>query len=153
MCDYSLMMISSRMAVEGERLVAHRFKSGTIGLISRPDFANWQATRPVGLWEKFKDCLSSRCDPAMVVCVPPGTQLRLESIPRGLRDRFGLDANENATFTQTSAEANQHRDAVRFADGAIMSLQALPEGQAVTVLSLSAWESVDPGPAELVRTF
>lgn len=155
MCDYSLMMIPNRLAVEGERLVAHRFKSGTTGLVSRVDFASWQATRPVRLWERFKDCFSCKNEPGPVVCIPPGAQLRLEGIPRAFRDRFGLDACENAAFMQTSADANQHRDAVLFADGTIVSVQSLLEGQVVTVLSLSSPGSVDssPDPAEFVRTW
>ena len=38
MCDYSLMMVPNRLAIEGEELVAHSFQSGTTGFVSSPDF-------------------------------------------------------------------------------------------------------------------
>jgi len=31
MCDYSLMIVPNRLAIEGEDLVAHKFQSGTTG--------------------------------------------------------------------------------------------------------------------------
>ena len=34
MCDYSLAGLPSRLAVEGEQLVVHRFPTGTLGLAS-----------------------------------------------------------------------------------------------------------------------
>ena len=41
MCDYSLMMIPNRFAIEGEELVAHCFQSGSLGLVSRFDYDSW----------------------------------------------------------------------------------------------------------------
>ena len=38
MCDYSLMMIPNRLAIEGEELVAHRFQNGSTGMLSCGDF-------------------------------------------------------------------------------------------------------------------
>ena len=35
MCDYSLTGIPNRLAVEGEELVVHRFRTGSLGLASR----------------------------------------------------------------------------------------------------------------------
>ena len=84
MCDYSLMMLPSRLAVEGDRLVAHRFRSGTTGLVSYRDFENWMAARPVRLWQKLKDCFSCEKEPGPLVCIPPGARLRLEDIPANL---------------------------------------------------------------------
>ncbi len=37
MCDYSLMAIRNRLAVEQEDLVAHRFPTGSMGLASPSD--------------------------------------------------------------------------------------------------------------------
>lgn len=150
MCDYSLMMMPNRLAIEGEQLVAHRFRSGSTGLVSLPDFTSWHTTRPVRLWQRFTDCFSSRNEPAPVVCVPPGARLRLQEIPQTLRDRFRLDSCEDATFTQVSAEACQHRDALRFPNGSTVLLQLLAEGQMVSVLRVSPAETIDPDPAELV---
>jgi hypothetical protein len=41
MCDYSLMMVRNRLAVEGEELVVHKFKSGSVGLVAWSDFNYW----------------------------------------------------------------------------------------------------------------
>jgi hypothetical protein len=146
MCDYSLMAIPNRLAAEGEQLVSHKFRSGTIGLVSQEEFKTWRAGRPVRLWERIKDCFSADNGPAPVVCVPPGARLRLENAPRCLRDRFGLDVSEEATFTQLSADENRHRDGLRFSNGATMLLQLLPEGQIVTVLRCSSAEDFEPNP-------
>lgn len=152
MCDYSLMMIPNRLAMEGEQLVAHKFNSGSTGLVSLLDFTHWQTERPAGLWQRIIDrCFYSRTEPAPVVCIPPGARLRLREIPRRLRDRFDLDLCENATFTQTSADETLHRDALVFANGATVMLQWLLEGQTATVLGLSSAEHSDFDP-ELART-
>ena len=37
MCDYSLMSIPSRLALEGEKLMVHRFSTGAMGLASSAD--------------------------------------------------------------------------------------------------------------------
>ncbi len=55
MCDYSLMMVRSRLAVEGEELVAHKLQSGSVGLISCSDFHTWLDQRPKGFWERLKE--------------------------------------------------------------------------------------------------
>ena len=55
MCDYSLMMVPNRLAMEGEELVAHRFRSGTTGFVSCSDFAICRAERqPRNLWCRLK---------------------------------------------------------------------------------------------------
>jgi hypothetical protein len=64
MCDYSLVSVPNRLAVEGEQLVAYRFSTGAMGLTSG-DASLWR------LW--FKQT------PA--VCVPPGARLLLRDIP------------------------------------------------------------------------
>jgi len=142
MCDYSLMALRNRLAVEGDRLVAHKFGSGTTGLVSTEDFKAWRSARPKRLWEKIKDCFCTDLGPAPVVCVPPGASLRLEQVPHSLREKFGLAVCEEATFTQVSAEVNRHRDGLRFSNGATVLLQLLPEGQPVTVLRFSSAEDL-----------
>jgi hypothetical protein len=147
MCDYSLMMIDSRLAVEGEQLVAHRFKSGSVGLISMLDFTKWRARPRGGFWQRCRECFTARNEPAPVVCIPPGARLRLEGLPQPLRERFDLGGKEDATFTQISADVNWHRDALRFSNQATVLLQALPEGQTLKVLGLSSSEIDEPVPA------
>jgi hypothetical protein len=48
---------------------------------------------------------------------------------------------EEVRFVQISAESHTYRDAIRFANGRQAMLQALHEGQRVTVLSLGSGES------------
>lgn len=147
MCDYSLMMIHNRLAVEGEQLVAHRFKSGSVGLVSMLDFTKWRERPCGGIWQRVKECFSSRHEPSMVVCIPPGARLRVQEIPQPLRDRFNLGSTEDATFTQVSADVNWHRDALLFSNKATVLLQALAEGQTVKVLGLTSSEENEPVPA------
>jgi len=45
MCDYSLMSIPNRLAVEGENLIAHRFTTGTMGWHRRRMFTEWWLRR------------------------------------------------------------------------------------------------------------
>ena len=59
MCDYSLMAIDNRLAIEGEQLVAHRFKSGSTGLLSLSDFTSWRTRQPERLWQRIKCYFSS----------------------------------------------------------------------------------------------
>ena len=119
MCDYSLAGVPNRLAVEGERLVACRFSTGSMGLTSR-DASLWR------LW--FKQT------PA--VCVPPGARLLLRDIPKDLQRQVNVQATEEVTFVQLSAQAYQYRDAVRFRNGRELLLQRLKCGQRVEVLSL-----------------
>jgi hypothetical protein len=143
MCDYSLMMVRSRLAVEGEELVAHKFQSGSVGLVSCPDFNTWLNRRPIGFWQ-LKWWFSADEEPAPVVCIPPGAQLLVVGISRSLQKQFNLREFEKATFTETSAEPRWHRDALCLANGSILLLRLLPEGQRLRVLRLASREDVEP---------
>src|SRR5690348_1131804 len=135
MCDYSLMMVPNRIAVEGEELVAHKLQSGTTGFVSGSDFSIWKAERrSKSIWRRLAAWFASTAEPAPVVCIPPGARLRIEAAPESLSGRSHSGSSELATFTQLSAEANQHRDALCFDDGAIVPLATLAEGQRVKVL-------------------
>jgi hypothetical protein len=116
MCDYSLAGVPNRLAVEGEQLVVHRFPTGSVGLAS--------------------PCSQVLSKETPAVCIPPGARLRLRDIPQALR--LGLNATEEVTFVQLSAEAYQYRDAVRFQNGREILLQRLGCGQQVEVLSLAS---------------
>jgi hypothetical protein len=147
MCDYSLMMVPNRLAIEGEDLVAHRFQSGTKGFISCSDFAIWQAERrSKSIWKRLTTCFSSAPDPTPVVCIPPGARLLLEPASGFPRAQVYLASPKIVTFTQLSAEPNQHRDALRLDSGAILSVATLAEGQKVKVLRLSSSEEAAPRP-------
>jgi len=126
MCDYSLAGIPSRLAVEGEQLVVHRFPTGSLGLACPcPSVSRW--------W-------SAKQTPA--VCVPPGARLLLRDIPKDLQQQFGIGGTEEVTFVQLSATAYEFRDAARFSIGREILLQKLQCGQRVDVLALSSggWE-------------
>jgi hypothetical protein len=70
------------------------------------------------------------------VCVPPGAHLLLRDIPKNLQRQLDVQATEEVTFVQLSAEAYEYRDAVRFGNGREVLLQRLRHGQRVEVLSL-----------------
>lgn len=73
MCDYSLMMVPNRLAIEGEELVAHRFQSGTTGFVSSSDFSIWKAERHAkSIWQRLRACFASTAEPTLLVCIPPG---------------------------------------------------------------------------------
>jgi hypothetical protein len=124
MCDYSLAGIPNRLAAEGEQLMVYRFSTGARGLTS-PNASLWR------FWSKQT--------PA--VCVPPGARLLLSDIPKTLQQHFDLQATEEVTFVQLSAEAYEYRDAVQFRNGREVLLQWLRCGQHVEVLSLCSGES------------
>ena len=151
MSDYSLMMVPNRLAVEGEELVAHRFRSGTTGIVAAHDFERWTAQKPTGFWPRLKDCFLSRGEPEPAVCIPPGSHLRLIGIPDSLRIPSSRELCPDVVFTQVSAEANQHRDALFFANGTTVLLQRLPEGQRLKVLWLSSLEDLTPDPNRTER--
>jgi hypothetical protein len=144
MCDYSLMMVPNRLAIEGEELVAHRFQNGSTGMVSCFDFDRWATRRPKSFWQRLKEGFSPDREPTPVVCIPPGARLRLNEIQESLKARFPLGSCEDAVFTQISAEASQYRDAVCFANGATILVQWLPEGQRVRILRLCSQEDVEP---------
>jgi len=121
-CDYSLTGIPNRLAVEGEKLVIHRFRTGSMGLAS--------PCLPMS------SLVSDKQTPA--VCVPPGARLLLQNISTELQEQFGVKATEEVTFTQLSAIPYQFRDAVRFSNGREILLQKLRCGQPVEVLALSS---------------
>jgi hypothetical protein len=141
MCDYSLYEYKNRLAQEGETLVVHRFVSNTLGLISPADLQmttndKTDQRRP-GFWSSLKDFFTAPTENAVAVCVPPGAQLLLQDIPARLQQKLNVREEEIVVFTQLSAEANKHRDAVRFRDGREILLQEFREGQRAFVISVS----------------
>ena len=141
MCDYSLHALPNRLAVEGEPLLLHRFPTGALGLASPSDLcapAEPPDQTRTGWWSRVKSWLSlSGAKPIPAVCVPPGAQLVLRDIPQHLQQQLGVGAEEEVTFTQLSADAYIHRDAVRFNNGREVLLQKLAAGQRVDILCLA----------------
>src|SRR5215468_3556782 len=140
MCDYSLHQYRNRLALGGETLVIYRFPSSTLGLASPADLqaiADEKACRRrPRFWLAIVDFFSAPVgEKVPAVCVPPGAQLRLRDIPERLRRKLSVRDEEEVVFTQLSAEANKHRDAVRFRSGREVLLQELEQGQRVFVIS------------------
>lgn len=131
MCDYSLTEMRSRLAADGDQLLVHRFPSGSLGM--KPARCRWREVL-------FPSTVTA-------VCVPPGARLQLQDIPAHLGSQLGVGAEETVTFVQKSLEAYQHRDAVRFANGAELMLQELTPGQRVAVLSVDGTSDIEHVPA------
>ena len=108
MCDYSLEMYRSRPARVGEQYITSIFPSGSVGL-----------TAP-------EDCRTA-------VCVMADTRLKLERISERVQQTFGLGALEEAVFIRR--EIGPHRDAIRFANGAEVSIQQLGAGIKVRIIN------------------
>jgi hypothetical protein len=117
MCDYSLEYVASRPAVAADRLVTTNF-TGT----STRGFAG------IG-------------DLNTAVCLRPGTEIAFDSAPRYENPLYYAPPKqarcETARFRQIDLEKpHVHHDALEFADGTIVPLARLIQGQWATVLQL-----------------
>jgi hypothetical protein len=153
MCDYSLHVYPNRLAADGEELVVHRFGGVSIGLASPSDLrpiitaSSCDATsKNSWSWTAIKEWFLANRPQGQpdkrtpAVCVPPGARLLLKDIPKGLQRELGVGQEEEVKFVEISTEVNTYRDAVRFKNSRQLLLQALREGQRVTVLSLTPEE-------------
>ena len=119
MCDYSLHNVKSRPANVGDKLTTRNFGTGTRGFAASED-AN------------------------VAVCVLPGTELSFSSeVTRQATGLFGwrgkVIKHTTAIFRQVNKQkVAAHHDALEFADGQIVLLTLLAEGQQATVLQLPA---------------
>ena len=109
MCDYSLEAFRSRPARQGEEYITNRFPSGSIGFVSPGD-------------------------QSVAICMACDMELELSRIPSVTQAQAGVGETERVTFTQV--DGPYHRDAVRFANGKVMTLQALGAG-------ITAWLAAD----------
>ena len=123
MCDYSLHNVASRPAKVGDKLVSTRFKN----TVTRGFAA-------VG-------------EPNVAVCLLPGTEVAFDreveldyTLDRLIpRLRFGNLGERLARFRQIDVDKpHVHHDALELANGEIVLLTRLREGQHVTVLQLPA---------------
>jgi hypothetical protein len=142
MCDYSLQGLTNRLAKDGDELVVHRFDTGTLGMIA-VDSVPRPANKPehVTWWQSVKAWFTeaSQSEPC-VICVPPGARLVLHEIPTRLQQQYHVSATEEVMFTQTTPDAYRYRDAVRFNNGGVLSLQNMDPGQRVDVLTVTMIE-------------
>lgn len=107
MCDYSLEMYRSRPAQAGEEYRTHRFPSGSVGFTAPADLTT-------------------------AVCLSCDTRIRLENIPETVRTTHGVGPTADVVFARR--ETGPYRDAVRFANGALVSLQELGVGVTAQVI-------------------
>jgi hypothetical protein len=132
MCDYSLGHLRSRPAQVADQLTTHDFGTGTRGFCAAQDSAE---------------------DPALAVCILPGTELSfaedVKILSTGLFPwRRKTIRHRTAIFRQINKDKEAaHHDALEFPDGKVMLLTLLCEGQKATVLQLPA----RPNTAEEVR--
>jgi len=114
MCDYSLQSIRSRPAKVGDRLTTKHFGTGTRGFAAQED-------------------------PAVAVCVLPGTELAFDGdveIPGFWSGRRSV-GHRTAIFRQVNKDLPLvHHDALEFPDGHRLLLTELCEGQRASVLQL-----------------
>lgn len=122
MCDYSLEEYLSRDACVGDLLVTRRFKKfNSMGLV--------------------EPCVCN-----VAVCLLPGTELLLSSIPQLFQEQFGVGPLAQATFEQRELPPKRvgHRDGVRFRDNdKFVLFQDMDEKIAVAVLAIPAKEPID----------
>jgi hypothetical protein len=145
MCDYSLHGLPNRLAVEGEGLVTYRFPTGSGGLAPPTDIASANRPNPRGecrrsWWSALKDWLDPQMelDQVPAVCIPPGAHLLMNHIPEELRRKSALQAVEDVTFVQLSADDYCFRDGLRFWNGKQVLLQEITEGVHFEVVSLAS---------------
>lgn len=134
MCDYSLQHIASHPAAAGQRLVTTRF--------------------PTSMTRGFTEV----GDPAVVICLLPGTEIAFErevkvvpNFPLMPKRRIG---ERVARFRQVALDKpTTHHDALEFANGEIVLLTRLVEGQIAIVLQLPHGAvratAAEPGTARL----
>jgi len=116
MCDYSLEMYRSRPASVGEEYVSHRFPSGSVGFVASGETS-------------------------VAVCMACDTRVQLENISEHVQRTYGVKATEEVVFIRR--EVGPHHDAVRFGNGAELTLQQLGPNVTAWVtdaLSAIAWE-------------
>lgn len=132
MCDYSLHAVASRPAQVGETLVTTTFR-GT----STRGFA-------------------SENDPAVAVCLLPGTELAFaENVRYDNRWIWTRTVNSRVgKFGKVDPHVpDRHHDAIEFPDGHSVLVTQLVEGQRATVLQLPVTQPVsEPKQQPVART-
>jgi len=147
------MGVPNRLAVEGEQLVLHKFRTGSLGLASTldVDLVSPPTERTRSFWARVNSFFNPPEQPSVrAVCIPPGTQLVVEDIPASLQQSLGVGPIELVTFTQITLPnsnfgqfeaSGSYRDAVRFKNGREERLQDLREGQRMWVMDLAGAEA------------
>lgn len=146
MCDYSLLGLRSRLAIEGDWLVTYRFPTGSIGLASRSEVQPQEAGSCKGVrdgswWSKLKHCFCSRQSRDVgAVCIPPGARLRMYCWSAPAHRDLQIRPVMEVVFAQLTAAEYRYRDAIDLRNGRTVLMQRLPEGITFEVLSMGSEE-------------
>jgi len=152
MCDYSLMEYESRLAVQGEVLIVHRFPTGSFGLASVHDccLAESEENRTKTFWAALIEFFQrERKHSIPAVCIPPGASLILHDVPPQIQRALAIGPEEHVTFVQVSGAAYTYRDALRFRTGRALRLQDLREGQRLQVTDLGFADTEEPNVSDI----
>jgi len=133
MCDFSLQSVQSRPAKVGDKLVTRDFGTGTRGFADVNNLGT-------------------------AVCLLPGTELafagEVACLPAGLLGWGTKIINHRtAIFRQVNKQKlAAHHDALEFANGKVVLVNALRPGQCATVLQLPASAGVSGRVEEKVHS-
>ena len=150
MCDYSLMKhFESRLGKVGENVHLKTFPTGTKGFVATKPEAQTETA-----WRRFCRGIRAwfaapRAATDCVVCFPHGAKLRLHGLTGHALTETGGNADPAVTFVQFGFRTNQHRDGLRFPNGAQLLLQELPEKLRATVISMGGEEDIAGTPAAI----
>ena len=128
MCDYSLHAVASRPARAGDTLIT----TGFSGTVSRG--------------------FCGKDDRATAVCLRPGTEIAFRDEPKrdgplaAVLSYFGYRriGSNLARFRKLHEGRATHHDALEFANGTVVYVHALREGQEAVVLQLPFGEAEPP---------
>lgn len=128
MCDYSLHAVASRPARAGDRLITTGFPGTTSRGFGDIDYL------------------------VTAVCLRPGTEIAFRDVPRrdgpiaALLNYFGYGqiGSNLARFRKLRPDQPTHHDALEFANGKIVYVHSLREGQEATVLQLPIDDAEPP---------
>jgi len=163
MYTWALINLHKRLAAEGEELVAHRFASGCIGMVSRSDFESWRrstidASKFSGtpsrssvlqsIKNTFSDFLayygfrdpivqSSDGEPGPVVGIPTEALVRIFDISEDWQAQYQLGESDDALCAEVPSVHECLRTVLCFGNGVTIPFQFLNEGQRVRVLRRS----------------
>ena len=165
-----LMLAHNRTAADGEKLVTHRFRSGTIRMVARDGFERWRRRiardRPdrehhnriaASIKEFAAGCVNdfltvfgfvdvdappSQDEPQEIVEIPPDALLLICDIPSEWRDRYQLGSCEQALFSGYSSSGAPY-GTLWFGNGITMPIQLLDEAQSVRVIDRSWPEGLE----------
>ncbi len=144
-----------RLAMEGEELVAHRFRSAMVRMVSHADYCRWRTVAGApGAKSIFRKFLTSflrfiapglvSSQPGPVVAFPSEALLRVYGIAPKLQGLYHLSAMEDAISIEVTPWLGRRTDALCFGNGVILPLESLDEGQRVRVLYSTWTQSLEP---------